>query len=112
MKQPTKPFGPCLRVSPRLNYSLQPCARSSTGERGQAFCPTPKAKPKPPVNYSGLERPTRNERALLAPLLYLQHTGRRPAPATAATVLRNPPYRKNTQDTPAETPCPCCPWGE
>src|SRR5665647_488400 len=35
MKQPTKPFGPCLRVSPRLNYSLQPCARSSTGERGE-----------------------------------------------------------------------------
>ena len=37
-----------------------------------------------------------------------QHTETAPAPATKATVLRNPLPKKKTQEKPAETRCFCC----
>src|ERR1039458_425029 len=37
-----------------------------------------------------------------------QHTGGAPAPATQATVLRNPLQKKKTQEKPAETRCRRC----
>lgn len=53
-----------------------------------------------------------NKAPLLAPLLYLQHTGggrgRRPAPATKATSSHKPLQEKKHPGPPAETRCFCC----
>ena len=89
--------GPALPRSPGASV----VAAGSPASSHRCSCPSPWARP--------LVR-----RAWWLLLLFLpacQHTETAPAPATKATVLRNPLQKKKTQEKPAETRCHRCRCG-